>query len=573
VNDRDDARTQHAEGDVAASSAEPESAPPKGRGGGFALRALPVAAAAPLVFLALNLWWFHHRPEGFVYLGYLQGDQPTYTAFARAVFGRGNGLIYANPFDFNPSAPRVLSNLGYVVLGWLIKSAGGRTVVAWEAWRLGFGLLCYGLFAALVARFFENGRFRWWVLAAGVFGGGNAWVAAAAAHLAHPGLGWLQSFIRAERGYDFWCLNLFRQSLYPLELAYHALFFAGALCYLDRRRAVLPAIVFLLWWTHPVTAILATTVLALSLAAGWRAERDGKEALALAGVAAASVLWITYYSIFLPRYPSIRSWIEQTLSFSSGLRAGYYLRAWGILLAALPAAFFFPTLRRYLLRDRAGRLLLFWGLGAFAWANNNLFLPRPIQPMHFTRGYIYLFLLIAAAKGLEFATAGRAAEAARARRPLRLLFAVVLLAAIVPDNVFFVARMALETPRPGLLTIPRDEAEVLDYFERASGEMGILSADRMLGVLIVAHTPHRVFVSETAVTPFFDARLREAEILLATGDAQRAGELGIERVVLAKAPGVPFPRWSSEASRFEVLLENTTYRVGRFVSRGGGANR
>ena len=99
MNDRDDARTQHAEGDVAASSAEPESAPPKGRGGGFALRALPVAAAAaPLVFLALNLWWFHHRPEGFVYLGYLQGDQPTYTAFARAVFGRGTGLIYANPF-------------------------------------------------------------------------------------------------------------------------------------------------------------------------------------------------------------------------------------------------------------------------------------------------------------------------------------------------------------------------------------------------------------------------------------------------------------------------------------------
>ncbi|MBM3336068.1 hypothetical protein FJY63_15520, partial [Candidatus Sumerlaeota bacterium] len=443
---------------------------------------LPICIVPPAIFVLLSAWWSWRCPSSMAYLGYLQGDQPTYTALARAVFQRGNGLFYANPFDFDPSAPRVLTNLGYIALGWAMRALGQRSVLVWELWRIGFGATCYFLFAALVGRFFRSALMRWWVFLAGVFGGGAAWIVTLAAAATHPHNGLIACFVEAEKGYDWWCLNLFRQSIYPLELFYHTCFFAALLSYLDRRYCRLLAIVFALWWAHVVTAILATTIIGLALgvellrrfvdcgshaaalgqdahencrsAAGpavvscststrdtgaprldrarrgpafrrwptfinfWVAQhamkgshvrthgnlvgrRTPHEGLALVALAAVACVWIAYYGLFLPRLSSVRSWIEQTLSFEMNMTLSVWPRAWGLLLLGPVAALCYSPLRRYLLGDRTGRLVLLWGFAAFAWSHNNLVLSRPIQPMHFGRGYIYLFLLVLSAKAVE----------------------------------------------------------------------------------------------------------------------------------------------------------------------------
>ena len=665
-----------------ASAAAEESAPTKPRDR-FVLWTVPAAFVPPLTFLLVSLSWRGHCPPDLIYTGYLQGDQPAYTAFAQAMFHRGNGLFYANPFDFDPAAPRVLTNLGYVALGWLFRALGDRTVLAWEIWRILLGAACYLLFAMIVARLFRSNGLRWLVFIIGAFGAGTAWIVMLRYSLSVPSLGWMGPFAEVEEGYGFWCLNLFRQSLYPLELAYHALFFGSILCYLDGRYRALAALVFLLWWTHPVTALLATTVIGLALLGDWIAARERKPALVLLGLIAVVLPWMVYYRLVLPRYPSVKSWLDQTLAFGSimQMKAAFWPRAWGVLLAGLPLAACYAPLRRYLWRERAGRLVLFWGLAALAWSHNNLLLhERAIQPMHFTRGYIHLFLLIVTAKGVELwwrahletatrkrsqpASAGSSLQgsdlwwrahldpAARKRsqpalagsslqgiglwwrahfillarkrsqpalagsslppalaggfeavlrgfsalqrgfstrlqpppgscaeiRPLvakkpsvakrrwmAIVAAVLLVLLLVPDNVLFVARVATELPRRGTLTISPQEKEVIDYFRDQPGSLGIASVNPALGVLLVAHTPHRVYASEEAVTPFHRERQGAAMRLLSKGSAETARAMGVDRVVLVKVEGVPYPRWALDPARFRVLLDNGVYQVGEIA--------
>ncbi|MCX8036004.1 MAG: hypothetical protein N3D11_02900 [Candidatus Sumerlaeia bacterium] len=561
---------------TALSSQSPQPTPD----GGFQTWAWPAASVPPLVFTALTVWWYFHCPQTLVFLGYLQGDQPAYTALARAVLQRGNGLFYANPFDFDPAAPRVLTNFGYILLGGLIRLAGDKTAVAWEIWRLGWGVLCYGLFARIVARLFAATALRWWVYCAGLFGGGAAWILTLAIMAARPEAGWLRAFVEAEKGYDWWCLNLFRQSLYPLELAYHALFFGAVLSCLNRWRGVLLLGIFLVWWTHPITAILTTTTVGLSLLSDWMDGRRRSDLWTLAGVAAVAAAWAAYYRLYLPQFPSVRSWIEQTLSFHFPLRGDVWPRAWGLLLAGVPAALLYRPLRLWLFGQRDGRLVLFWGAAVLVWSHNDRFLPQPIQPIHFLRGYLFLFLLILTAKAAELMLMRRQAERP-ASEPVAadqagkkgsggkrhrvgihaLAGGVVVLLSL--DNVLFVARVATETPQLGLLTISPAAKAVLDFYSAKKESKGILSADRHLGVLLVAHTRHRLFLSEAVLTPFFSERAFDAAQMLRDGGRALARQQGIEEIVLWKTQGAPFPAWAHDPAQFRVVFENELYRVGK----------
>lgn len=545
-------------------------------GGRFLRIAVPIGAIPALVFALVSYSWWIRCPASMHYTGYLQGDQPTYTAFANEVFERGNGLFYANPFDYDRDAPRVLTNLGYVVLGWLIRLAGGRDVLVWEIWRFGFGLACYGLYALIVARLFGSVRLRWWVYLAGVFGGGMAWVPTLFWFASRPAWDWHRAFVAAEEGYDFWCLNLSRQGLMPLELAYHALFFAAVLTYLDRRYVRLAIIVFICWWAHPVTAILVTTVVATALGFDWLVGRQRREAVALLSLLLVLVPWVVYYRVLLPSYPPVRSWIEQTLQFEHKLTVSVWPRAWGLLPLGLIGAAFYGPLRGYLARERTGRLILCWGLGALLWAHNDLFvrpvLGRAIQPMHFTRGYIFLFFLFLAAKWVELARGRVAGDLRRFRRLQVLAFGLLPLLAI--DNALFVARMASEPPRVGLLTISRQAKQVLDFLRDQPGRLTILSVNPMLGVLIVAKTAHGVFLSERAITPFYVEREAVLHRMLTEPDVGLAADLGIDAALLIKMEGVYYPRWANDPNCFRIVFDNGLYQVGRIpgsdpADRGG----
>jgi hypothetical protein len=153
-----------------------------------------------------------------------------------------------------------------------------------------------------------------------------------------------------------------------------------------------------------------------------------------------------------------------------------------------------------------------------------------------------------------------------------LAFAVVL-PVLAIDNVLFVAWLGRETPRVGLLTLPRADAEVIDYFRDQPGSLGIDSANRVLAVSIIAETPHRALFSEESITPFYRERLRAGMRLLMTGDPSLARRWGIDRLILVKPPFWTYPQWARDPKRFRVLMENEVYQVGEIVEERPITNR
>jgi len=527
---------------------------------GFLRNAFFLSPIPSLLFLAVSLTWFARDLGPNVYLGYLQADQPTYTAIARSVIQRGNGLFYSNPFDYVWEAPRVLSNFGYILLGWLFYISGYRTIVIWEIWRIFWGALSMGLFAIMVAKLISNNRIRWWSFLVGAFGAGMAWLFVMDRLLGGSGKQWLDIYREVEGEYSWWCLNLFRQSLYPMELQYHTLFLGALLLYLEKRRTLLVILIFILWWTHSITAILTTTIIGLCTISDLILEKNRKDLFSLISLCVLTALFYFYYQLYLPTFPSVKSWIEQTLQFNPSMKVSDWFLAYGILISALPVMLLYKPLRKFMFGERNGRLVLFWGMAAIAWTCNQYFLSRPIQPMHFSRGYIYLFLVLVLSKGIEFFLEKHKVSTTKSATLLIMAISIPL---FMGDNILFLTRLTLEPPKQDRLVITHEGKEVINYLRHQPGSLVIFTTDMELGILIAAHTNHRVFASEQYLTPFFDIRINSALSSFNRGDTISLQALGINSIILTNRNGLVFPDWTRNAKNYQISFNNSLYQVGK----------
>ncbi len=523
-------------------------------------------ALPALIFLMVNIYWMQQTQGPYYSLGYLQGDQTTYTAFARAVFDRGNGLIYSNPFDYRVEAPRVLSNLGYLGLGWLLRAVGGREIWMWEIWRIGWGMACFGLFAMIVMQVTHSRFLRGWGLIVGSFGGGAAWIYMLSML---PTGRWdllFPAFAHAEQDYLWWLLNLFRQALYPLELFYHALFFGLLLLYLKKRHGLLLLVFFLTWWAHVVTALLATTVIGLALFVEWRREKCRRSLFTLCGMALISALWVAYWKIYLVQFPSIASWMQQSVGFDFPLNLSVWPRAWGPWLIALPFAFLYRPLRHFLLNDRLGILLVSWAVAVLFWTHHERITPFNLQPMHFTRGYFFLILVLILIKAIDLKRSENGNKSKSIKIGKKLL--VILLPLLLFDNLLFVGYLCYRQPQQGLLSITKEQQNILTFFEQlpVNPQQIILTDDTWIGNLLVAHTNHTVYFSESVLTPEFEKRVQEAQNMLHTDSTQPLRDTGIRWLVLQVGNvGLKRGAWRGNPEQFHRLDFGNDYDVGQIT--------
>ena len=521
-----------------------------------------LAPLVPLIWMAISLSWFG-RVEGVEFSGMLQGDQAVYTAMARAVFWHGNGLVYSNPYDPDPLAPRVLCNLGYVLLGWLIRPFE-QAWIAWEIWRLAWGTVCFGLWGLLVCRVLERPGVRWWAWAAGTFGGGLAWLIL----LIDPPValkpGIMEQFIQVEDNYGWWCLNLFRQGLYPMELFYHALLLGSVLAWWSRRRGVLLALLFALWWTHIITALLATTVVGVLLVLDYRREGLKAELRTLCVMGLFAACFTFYYRGFLPTFPAIRSWMEQTLSLKPVLHPWGYFAAFGLIgliaISTSAAAFATSLRRQAALADRRVWLISVWLVVTLLWMNNHWFFTEPIQPLHFSRAYPYLALVLAAGFAFERVQF-------REKPPRRALVcaAGLSLLLLIPDNALFATFLLVKPPEAKIALLHPTQRETITWVREDPRDGIIHSRDQGVGRLLLLHTPAKVFTSEAFLTPFFGERMLQISQLTQAGDCEGLRGLGIDRLIIAKDHVLPIPEWMRDRARFQVLRENDGYLYGEIV--------
>lgn len=521
----------------------------------------------PLIFTAISLSWNHRLPDGWQYSGYMQGDQPSYTAWAREVFERGNGFLYANPWDAASDAPRIYSNLAFIVLAALYKVLPLDWLVTWELLRIAGGFAMAMLLFKLLALLQLPPKQTLFLFALTLTGGGVASLIA----LFGSGGNWLETFIYIEdgrnsgAGYGWWLPNIFRQPLYPLETLYHAMLYAAALVFLSKRKMFCLPLLALLWWMHPITAVLATTVLGLAAVGEFvvasRATFMGREAkeylLVIVGIGLIGIGAVAYNRMYIPSFPSGKSFVDQALALATeSLRWEWTIESWGWFLIAGLGALFVKGIRSYLVREPIGRFILAWLVAVFLWTHNDWFLRHPIQPMHFTRGHVFLGLILLIGIGLKHSQK----YLQFANRRYIALFSVVIVLLGAMDNILFSARMASIPPRPYQLAISPSQADILSYFESLPSRTVIHCLDPFLSGQIVSRTPHLVVMGDRAHTPFHDEKAALTEALFAQGDRRIIDRFTIQYLIVPKSMIEQMPM-AAGLRYFELARENEDYLV------------
>ena len=478
----------------------------------------------------LQMIYYHHftygisRGEG---TGFVHNDMPQYTANGREVFERGNGLFYPNPYDDDPDAPVIYFH--------------------WLLWLLGFGVIQLGLDPGyltmalgivaspflgwvtlrVVQEVLETDDFRIPLFLLAMWGGGIIALASVAVNV-WEGNWWRLNLMTFDPG---WNHNWGRNLIYSLEVIYHILV---GLCWLAILRqwwktAFLMG--FLVATTHPFTGVqlLAQvsawwTILCLFRPNGFHA----RQWLAWSGL---SAIFLFYNLVFLNFFPQHQV-IHEILTIPHLLTHRDILLAYGPI-GLLAAVRLWQDRRR--LGWREGFLVVSFAV-SFLLATHDRFLPiDPIEPKHFTRGYVWMPLFLLAAPLLQrwlvavrdrLVSSGRlvvsdlAIRERLAAAALPVLVAPIFVVAVFDNMAYnFLLFERWNQVHHGCFLMP-DSRAALEWMEDQQLDGVLLCpgeeiewyrAHRMTSYLSASYTGLRPYIGHHLMTPDIEQRLQQVQ--------------------------------------------------------------
>jgi hypothetical protein len=180
------------------------------------------------------------------------------------------------------------------------------------------------------------------------------------------------------------------------------------------------------------------------------------------------------------------------------------------------------TRRRFAaaLGDRTHRLLFAWFAGAFLLANHDLFI-SPRQPIHFTRGYLWVPLFLIGAPMMTRITVRLLAAPRRVRLPALIALSGLFLF----DNAGWFAGASVDLLRnghsdsffPNPIYIKRSAEDVLQRLnDEVFADGLVVSNAPSFSYQVIVYTPLRTWYSQ-AWTPHPDERRAELDALFRDG--------------------------------------------------------
>jgi hypothetical protein len=439
--------------------------------------------------------------------GFIGIDMPVYMANAREHFDAGS-LSYGNPFSPFYDTPSIYFQPMTLLLG-----------VVWRVTGLDPGLIFvgFGLVAAVVCVRVAIALYRkvvgleswvhWSGLLMFVWGGG---VIALAGFAFNTITGDAAALFRFDADGGWWFLNLGRNLVFPTEAFYHALFLGCILALVQTRFTTALLLAALLSSSHPFTGVQ----LLLVLAAWCFLERvflqsDTVPHSFVLGSGVLLALHLGYYLLFLSQFPEHRAVMEQ-FAQPWVYQAKHFVPAY-FLVGGLA----FWRMRRLrlaqdVLGSSANRLLLTWFAVSFVLANHE-FAMDPIQPAHFTRGYVWtpLFLLGAPVLMKLMATLWSSR-----RRVLGPLAVAAIVGLFIADNALW---LATRTAPLGVYTTA-DQRELLSWMGAPELRGAVVLAEQPeIGYLATVYTPLRAWHSHLFNTPHGRERRQEARAFFQDG--------------------------------------------------------
>ncbi len=444
-------------------------------------------------------------------------DMPVYWANAREYFdGRGFSFFFGNASSYDYTTPRIYFQPLTFAMG-VLSTTGISPGLGFAVTGLLTATLCARCAISLYDHYSGRNEAHRTAGLVAFFWGGGLIVLGGLIWGLQRGDGPLHVF-RFDPGGGQWFQNFGRNLIIATEALYHALFFATVLGIVQRRFALAFAVLAITCISHPFTGVQLLAVCFLWSVSEilFLKNRSVPRWFPMA-TAFLGILHGWYYLVFLPGFPEQRSIQEQwSLARLLGLRP----LVLSIVLVALAVAYRFRSSARLrqVLGDSANRLLVVWFIVSLLLSKHELILGKPMQPLHFTRGYLWipLFLL-----GLPALLDGWNRVRTRPSRLMSIGMATAIFTIMLSDNiVWFGVRTAQALgndvsgfgfPEPYMgVRMTRPVHDMMKWMNRPENRgFVVASNDETVGYLVTAYTPLRSWQSHHYNTPYSQQRWDE----------------------------------------------------------------
>ncbi len=457
-------------------------------------------AIAPFQIIYLGHWLTIGIDSDVIPTGFIQYDMPYYSANGREIFERGNGFAYPNPYDSSPTPPIIYFQWPIWLLGFAIKKLNVEPGIFYFILGIIGSLLSAYFTILVVKKLLPDPRFRILLFFLVMWGGGFLCLAALIDNIIHGNPIFFRLF-RYDPGDGLWFLNWGRNLIYPLEAIYHGIVAATWLAVLNERWFWAIFCGGLLGTAHPFSGVQLLLILTLWFGILACLKLTSSMVKNFLVMFAFTGLFLAYYKVFLNSVPQHQA-IHKEWSIAWTLPVNSMIMAYSPV--ALLAAGRIWIDREKL--DRNVGFLFIYFLISLLLAKHDLFI-SPIQPLHFTRGYIWTPLCLIALPLIQKITLALQEKL----HPYLFRYLLIMLAGlVVSDNLTFIKDRLLYPAEAFFLT--REEKQMLTEINQLGLDGVLLSPEPKLSYLSATYTSVRPYLGHTALTPQYEERLGQVEM-------------------------------------------------------------
>jgi hypothetical protein len=515
----------------------------------------------PLALFLLSHYFNHsHQLQA---TGFIQYDNVSYVANAKQYLEADTfSLFYSNSLNDSENYPRIYFQPQHLILALLMKMhvpAG----VALSLFNYLFAIILIRILIAIYELVIPHKKYESISLVLFTWGGGLLSLIGILIWVFGKKSFWDSVFI-LDPSSGWWGLNLGRSIFFSIEGYYHALFF-GAI-YLILRKKFLEGlgVIFLLSLSHPFTGIELIIIIL-----GWICleklfyKNKSIGSFFIIGMLVIAAFHIYYYLFFLNYFPEHQSVFVQ-YSLNWRIRFYHFLPAYTIVGACTLISIRNSSVSYYF-SNPDNRLFFCWAAIAFLLANHELFI-KPMQPIHFTRGYIWSALFLAGIPGLH-------AILDWFGRQNKRLFAGIFILIFLLDNILWIyGNSRYQNTENSTALLNKEQVEILRFLKETTDKHTLLiGSDEIIPYLSTVYTDSYAWLSHPHNTPFYTEKLRAYREYILEGKLPIGWKNRHLIFLVNKHDGVEVNRYNNPVFTIEKIFETQNFLLYQRIQDGSNS--
>jgi len=474
---------------------------------------LALLLSLPVLLFLLHHYFYHSadlKPTGFTV-----DENVLYMSYAHQYLDQDHfSFFYSNPFDGDPRSPEIYFQPVNFLFAAGMK-AGLDPGLCFFLFGLLMAILCIYLGIRVIQHLLPGYKQQPFIVTLFTWGGGLTAITGLVISSIVAGQqyqSWLDGIFPADPANGWWGLNWGRNLFIPLEAYYHFLFLLSIYLVLKQKWKAAILVSLFLSISHPFTGIEYLLIMHGWLLVEKLLYRNRNIPYwfwaAMTGI---TLFHGWYYLIYLNNFPEHRQLFSQySAGWTYSLRVAipaYCL----VALLSLLAAYINKPLKRFLSIPHQ-RLFLCWAVIAFLLSKHEWFI-KPMQPIHFTRGYIWAGLFLLSLPGLTWLINYLQ------QGSIRKWLLAGLIAIFLSDNILWTINLVRKketTEWEGHIT--KDTEQVLGYLQTNTSTQDLLTGNASLvNYLANVYTPANSWISHPYNTPKKEERNIQMQLFLQTG--------------------------------------------------------